>query len=212
MYTPDHFAMEETEQPYALMRRYPFATLISGSGLELSVSHLPLLVDRRADGSAALLGHMAIGNPHWRALEGAVVTAVFQGPHGYISPSWYDEARAVPTWNYAAVHATGVARLIREVEPLMGMLERLVQVHEAGCERPWLLDPTDPWTRQLTAAIVGFEIPIASVQGKLKLSQNRTPGSQRGVVDALSGSADAGDQALAALMAEVLGLGQDGQR
>lgn len=205
MYTPDPFAMAD-EQAYALMRRYPFATLISGAGAQLQVSHLPLLLERREGGAAALIGHMALGNPHWRALEGEVVTVVFQGPHGYISPSWYDEARAVPTWNYAAVHATGVARLIREVEPLMAALERLVQAHEAGFERPWRLDPQDPWTRRLAAGIVGFEITIAQVQGKAKLSQNRTPGSQRGVLEALSASADAGDQALAALMAEVLGL------
>ena len=205
MYTPELFREDDPDRLRALVARYPFAALVSGSAGALEVSHLPFLLERRPDGQELLLGHMARANPHWRSLAGQTATVLFQGPHGYISPSWYEEAQAVPTWNYAAVHVTGTIRLIEEPDALLQILARLVEKAEARFERPWRLDPNDAWTRALTAGIVGFEIAIARIEGKFKLSQNRPVASQRKVVRTLGESPDAMDRELAALMAEVLG-------
>lgn len=205
MYLPEHFRVDDREALLAFVGRHPFATLITTGDGGLELSHLPFLLERRPDGQAALLGHLARANPHARSLDGREARVLFQGPHGYVSPSWYEEAQAVPTWNYAAVHVSGVVRLIEGAESLLGLLARLVEVHEARLEQPWSLDREDAWTRRLVSGIVGFEIPVTAIEGKFKLSQNRPEASQRRVVRNLAESADAGDRDLAALMAEVLG-------
>src|SRR5690349_18759207 len=145
MYTPELFRIDETERLHSFLDQYPFATLISTHD-GLQVSHLPFLRAEGPDG-LVLLGHMARANPHWRSLQGREATVLFQGPHGYVSPSWYEEAQAVPTWNYAAVHATGLVTLIEETEALLQMLARLVEASEARLAQPWRLDTADRWTR-----------------------------------------------------------------
>ncbi|HND30882.1 MAG TPA: FMN-binding negative transcriptional regulator [Myxococcota bacterium] len=204
MYNPALFRIDDADRLADFLGRYPFATLISGDGEGLDISHLPLLLS--TDAPRRLQGHMARANPQWRSMEGKEVRVLFQGPHGYISPSWYEEAQAVPTWNYMAVHIWGRVRLVQEPEPLLELLERLVQREEARFSTPWVLDRSDDWTRSLLAGIVGFEIDILRMEGKFKLSQNRPPASRQKVVATLAQSPEPSDQELARWMAEILGL------
>ena len=173
LYVPQHFRVEDRGALVAFMRDNAFATLVSSGEAGLHVSHVPLLVD--VDGEAIRLrGHVARGNPHWEALEGARhVLAIFQGPHAYVSPTWYVTHPSVPTWNYAVVHAQGSARLIDEAE-LHEVVHELSAKYEAGNSPPWKMsDQPAAYVSSMLAMIVGFEIEVARLDGKFKLSQNR---------------------------------------
>ena len=123
---------------------------------------------------------------------------IFQGPHAYVSPSWYTTAPAVPTWNYAAVHVYGVPRLLDEAG-LLDVVSRLVDQYESGRERPWIMDLPEDYQRKMLRAIVGFEVPISRIEGKFKLNQNRSAEDRAGVIEALA-AGDAEEQVLAEFM------------
>lgn len=173
LYVPPHFRVEDRGELVAFMREHAFATLVSSGDAGLHVSHVPLLVD--AEGEAIRLrGHVARGNAQWEALEGARhVVAIFQGPHAYVSPTWYATHPSVPTWNYAVVHAHGSARLLDEAE-LHEVVHELSAKYEAGNSPPWKMSELPAaYTSSMLAMIVGFEIEVARLDGKFKLSQNR---------------------------------------
>ena len=196
LYVPAHFRVDDPQALHDFMERHAFATLVSSGPAGLHVSHVPLLLERDA-GGVRLLGHVARANAHWQALEAAgQVTAIFQGPHGYVSPSWYAQHPSVPTWNYAAVHAHGKASLMDEAA-LHDLLMRLSATYEAGNPRPWKMSelPAD-YVATMLAAIVGFEIAVERLEGKFKLSQNRPAEAPR-VIAQLEAR---GESELAALM------------
>jgi transcriptional regulator len=173
LYVPQHFRVDDRDELVAFMREHAFATLVSSGEAGLHVSHVPLLVD--VDGDAVRLrGHVARGNAQWEALEGAKhVVAIFQGPHAYVSPTWYATHPSVPTWNYAVVHAHGSARLLEEAE-LHEVVHELSAKYEAGNSPPWKMsDLPAAYVSSMLAMIVGFEIEVARLDGKFKLSQNR---------------------------------------
>jgi len=124
MYLPKPFREDDPARLHALIRAHGFATLISERDGEPFASHLPLLLDAERGPRGTLLGHMARANPQWRSFDqGRAALAIFHGPHCYVSPSWYANAPAVPTWNYAAVHAYGRPRVLEdggEVRALLG--------------------------------------------------------------------------------------------
>lgn len=196
MYIPTAFRADDRAALYDLIERHGFGTLVTVIDGAPFATHLPFLLDRER---GALLGHVARANPHWRALDGSAESLViFRGPHGYVSPSWYATAPAVPTWNYAAVHVRGVPRLLDEAR-LLDLLGRLVSKYESGRERPWTMDLPADYRRKMVQAVVGFEVPLARVEGKFKLSQNRSAEDRRGVIRALAaGGPD--NQALAEFM------------
>lgn len=135
-----------------------------------------------------LLGHLAKANPHWKALHETEVLAVFQGPHAYISPSWYAESQAVPTWNYVAVHATGTCHIIQDAQLLHELLKETVRFHEPNST---LLDHMDEaFYVKMEQAVIGLEIEITSMEGTAKLSQNKSTDTIRGVVEGLRASPD----------------------
>jgi transcriptional regulator len=203
MYTPKHFLTEDVARMHELMRRYSFATLVTRHDGAPFASHLPFLLDERRGPRGALLAHLARGNPQWRDLaDGQEALVIFQGPHAYVSPSWYGVAPSVPTWNYAAVHAYGRARIIEEPSELRRLLGALVELHEASFGQPWRMDLPDEYMQRMVRGLVGFEIEIARLEGKLKLSQNRPADDRRRVVAALEESADPLGLATAKLMAE----------
>lgn len=203
MYLPRSFREDDLDSLFSLIERYNFGTLITRSSGGLVANHYPFLVERGSGPLGTLRAHLALANPQLQDLKaGAEVLVTFMGPHGYVSPAWYTEEKAVPTWNYAAVHAWGIPHLITEPEPLMALMAALVRQHEAPRAEPWVLVPEDLWTRGLLKNIVGFEIGISRIEGKLKLSQNRPESSQLGVIEALSGSTSHLDQELATLMVE----------
>ena len=193
------------------MRRYSFATLVTG-GAEPFVTHLPLLLDASRGPRGTLVGHFARPNPHWRldhAGNGSV--AIFHGPHAYVSPSWYRSgAPAVPTWNYAVVHAAGRLSVIEDAAYVSRLLDRMVETYEARRPAPWTSPLSPEANARLVAAVVAFEMPIERLDGKLKLGQNRGREDQVGAVEGLEASGDEEALALARFARTKLDLAAGG--
>ncbi|MEE3327221.1 MAG: FMN-binding negative transcriptional regulator [Myxococcota bacterium] len=175
MYTPTHFAEEDTELLYSFMQNHPFATLVTNQSDGPLATHLPVEVEKSRDGNQGrILGHLARANPHWELFDSPDHSLlIFHGPHNYISPAWYESKNMVPTWNYAAVHAYGRIHLIDEPDEVRGVLDALVDRFESQRATPWVNELDDEFMNQLQAAIVAFEFKIEKLEGKFKLGQNR---------------------------------------
>ncbi len=198
MYVPEIFALDDPEKTAEVLRRFDFALLVSAlEGQAPVATHLPFVFDAGRGAKGTLRAHMARANPHWRDLAklaeaGGEALAIFSGPHAYISPSWYGPGDAVPTWNYVAVHATGIPRLIEDAGEVRALLTRMVALHEADRTAPWLLDGQgEAFLARMQRGIVAFEIPIAGLEAKAKLSQNKDPGDRRSVAAALRDNGEA---------------------
>jgi len=165
-------------------------------------SHLPLILAADEGLYGTLYGHMARPNPQWQDFDAAQdALVIFQGPHTYVSPSWYAEDPAnVPTWNYAAVHAYGTPRLITADDSCRALLDTLVRRHEAPFATPWRLHMREAKLRQKMRGIMTFAIRITRLEGKLKLSQNRSLEDQQRVAATLQQSADPMSRDVGALM------------
>ena len=191
MYTPAAFRGTDDEATRELIDGHPFATLIARQGDALEVTHLPL-IRRETEGAIRLLGHLSRANPMLRLLEaGAEATAVFHGPHAYITPTWYAE-NDVPTWNYAVVHARGRARMLEGPEAILDAVMRLSSRFERDSERPWSQQlPADLASPAVVARAIGaFVIEVERVEAKFKLNQNRSLEDQRRVIEGLSARSD----------------------
>jgi transcriptional regulator len=190
MYLPAHFEETRVELLHALMREHPFATLITQGDGGLTANHLPLHFAADVALGGALQGHVARANPLWQQAAETNVLVIFHGPQTYVTPSWYETKRehgkAVPTWNYAVVHARGRLRAVDDPVWLRRQLETLVTCHEAGFAEPWQIAdaPTD-YIDKMLAAIVGIEITITDLTGKWKTSQNQPAANRAGVVAGL---------------------------
>ena len=206
MYRPPAFAEDDPEILAAILAETRLATLISVLDGAPVVDHLPLLFDPHRGPLGTLCGHLARANPQAAAeTDGRAVTIVALGPDAYVSPSYYpskhETGRVVPTWNYVAVHAHGRLRLFDDPDRLLALVTRLTDTHEAGRAAPWrVADAPEPFVRAQLKGIVGFEVEIERLDGKRKLSQNRTPADRAGVTAALALSADDRDRAVAAAM------------
>src|SRR3984885_7754638 len=201
MYVPKVFAVEDVWRLQDFMEAFNFATIVTQRDGELTASHIPFLLDRTKEPHGALRAHIAIRNPQLKDLQaGAQALVIFQGPHTYVSPSWYVKPENVPTWNYTVVHAYGVPKILDRAA-MVALLKALVGKHERSFEKPWDFDPDDAWMQKQMPEIAGFEIKIEKLQGKFKLNQNRTAADRAGVIDALSKSEDPLQQAVARLMA-----------
>lgn len=206
MYTPAPFRQHDLPTLHRQIAASGLATVVSRGASGLQASHLPLLLEPAEGEFGTLYGHFARANPQWRDLEnGGEALAVFSGPDAYVSPGWYpskaEHGKAVPTWNYIAVHAHGRAELFNEPERLLHLLGRLSERHEAGRAQPWAVsDAPRDYIDAMLRAIVGFALPIQRLDGQWKLSQNRSPADQRGVHQGLNSSAASGDRELAARM------------
>jgi transcriptional regulator len=200
MYVPASFAPPDAASLFDAIQRYSFALLVSGSGDDLTASHLPLLLDRTSGEHGTLLGHMARANSQWRGAAGQPVLAIFSGPHAYISPTWYEAAQVVPTWNYVAVHAYGRLELIEDAAQSEQILRRTVATYEAGMQTPWQLNESPEWTLRLVAQIVAFRIPIDRLEGKWKLNQNHPAERRAKVVAALERQGDESGREIVRLM------------
>jgi transcriptional regulator len=193
MYLPKHFAQNDRELLAAFIDYYAFGVLVTVFENRPFASHIPFLYDRDAN---VLLGHIARANPQWQHFSnGADVMVIFQGPHAYVSPSWY-LAPGVPTWNYAVVHVYGTAQALDAGARISDIIERLTEKFERNNQPPWL----PKYEQKQLAAIVGIEIRVKEVQGKFKLSQNRSAADHDAVVAKLKASGSENDMALAKLM------------
>ena len=194
MYIPKPFAVRDRAALAGIIRDNPFGLLIGPADRAPVATHLPFLLD-----GGRLVAHMARGNPHWRSFAGGgEALAVFSGPHAYVSPRWYETAPAVPTWNYVAVHVYGVPRIIEDSGETRDILDRMTAEFEDGT---WTLGSQgEEYAGRMIRGIVAFEIPLARMEGKLKLSQNRSLADRKGVIAALRES----DRPEAAAMARLM--------
>jgi len=207
MYQPAHFVEQDARTLLALMKAHPLATLVRG-GAALAADILPLEVDRVGDGWR-ISGHVARANPLWREADGQPVLLLFQGPQAYVSPNWYPgkavHGKAVPTWNYTMVQAHGTLRAIQDRAWLHALVTRLTQRHEDGRTLPWhVSDAPADYLDTMLAAIVGIEIEVTRLEGKFKLSQNRPPEDQAGVMLGLAADATVNRQPEADALAQAM--------
>ncbi|HUN84017.1 MAG TPA: FMN-binding negative transcriptional regulator [Terracidiphilus sp.] len=206
MYTPKFNQVTDRAVLIEAMRAYSFAILFSTpsepDGTTSAVAtHLPLVVkDEGAHG--VIEGHFARANHHWQTLAGHEALIVFPGPHSYVSPSLYVESLSVPTWNYIAIHAYGTMQLIEDDTGKNDLLQGLVAQHEPAYLKQWQSLP-DGFRRTMLAGIVGFRVPIARIEGKFKISQNR-PEPDRRNVQAAQAAGTADQQALASWMTRLM--------
>jgi transcriptional regulator len=196
MYVPPHFEETRLEVLHELIRARPLATVVTLSADGINANHIPLHLCEQQGRLGALRGHVARSNPMWRdRVEDVEALAIFQGAHGYISPSWYptkrEHGKVVPTWNYAVVHAYGPLRVIDDPVWLRELLEVLVRRHEASSIAPWSISDAPPeFIERMIGSIVGFEIVISRLNGKWKASQNQPAENRAGVVEALKQRGD----------------------
>lgn len=203
MYIPPAFRIEDKARLAAFLSEYSFATFITNDGAAPFASHLPMLFRPDLGEHGTLIAHLARANPQWQHFaEGREALAIFHGPHGYISPSWYDTAPAVPTWNYAVVHAYGVPRIFEDHDRIVALLRKTISLYESSFAQPWPGELPADYLEKMIRGIVAFEMPITRLEGKFKLGQNRSPADVQGVYHALLQSPSSDDRALAQFMAK----------
>jgi transcriptional regulator len=205
MYQPPAFREDRIEVQHALIRAHPLGLLITAGPGGLMANAVPFLVYPEGSGCGTLRAHVSRGNPQWRELatvEECLV--VFQGPQKYITPSWYatkrETGKVVPTWNYITVHAWGRPQAISDAAWLRRQIDDLTSQQEGALPDPWKVTdaPEDFVTAQIKG-IIGIEIPIGRIEGKWKVSQNRTEVDRAGVV---AGLREQGEATMADLVAE----------
>lgn len=206
MYIPTYSAVTDLARLHDAIEQYSFGMLVSAeAGGALVASHLPFLLDRSRGLQGTLIAHMARANPQWRNIGEQKVLVVFSGPHAYISPTWYEAERVVPTWNYVAIHAYGPLELIEDIDEAIAILEQTVNHFERPLPRPWRpSDQPKEFISQLTRQIVAFRIPIERLEGKWKLNQNHPPERREKVVAALESVGGDESLSIAALMRQEL--------
>lgn len=206
MYRPPAFAVDDVAALAAMLAETRLASLVSVIDGAAIVDHVPMLYDRDAGPLGTLRGHLARANPQAAAaIDGRAVLVTVVGPEAYVSPEFYpskrEHGRVVPTWNYVAVHARGLFRRFDDPERLRALVAAQTGRFEAGRPNPWSVDDApEDYVRAQLKGIVGFEIAIDALEGKRKLSQNRTPTDRDGVVAGLAASDDPRDRAVAAEM------------
>lgn len=209
MYVPRHFAEERIDVLHAAIARTGLATLVTLGDRGLLATHLPLVLDSDAGPFGTLYGHVARGNSQWRDHVASVdALAIFLGPDAYISPNWYatkrENGRVVPTWNYLAVHAYGPLQTYDDPHRLRAHVERLTKLHESGRADPWhVSDAPAEYVDGLLKGIVGLELPIARIEGKWKMSQNRPEVDRQGTLEGLESTGDPADHAVAEIMRQI---------
>lgn len=198
MYLPKSFEVTDPDKLGEIIRRFSFATLITTAEGVPFATHLPILHRVQPGAAGTLVGHVARANPQWQHFVNQTESlAIFSGPHAYISPAWYATELAVPTWNYIAVHAYGVPRVIEDEVWLESLLDEMVQRYESNRPQPWPNQLPEDFRRNLLKSIVGFEMPISRIEGKFKLSQNRPEQDRANVVRELNGSTNPDSRAVA---------------
>lgn len=206
MYVPKHFEETDTAVLHALIRAHPLGAWVTLGTDGLLANHIPFLLQPSRGEHGTLVGHVARANPVWHSFSATSDSVViFQGAEAYITPSWYTSkhahGKAVPTWNYAVVHAHGMPRSIEDHEWLFKHVSSLTDTHEASQAHPWkVTDAPSDFTQSLMNAIVGIEIPIARLVGKWKVSQNRPGADKLGVVAGLTGAGDSDSREMALLV------------
>ncbi|EWY38337.1 transcriptional regulator [Skermanella stibiiresistens SB22] len=207
MYIP--LAFRETDLPFIheAMRAVRLANLVTSTAGGLLCTPLPLMLDAGEGDWGTLYGHVAKANPQWREAPVGEALAIFMGPDAYVTPSWYEgksrDGKVVPTWNYVTIHAHGPVEFFEDSDRLLDVVTRLTTLHEAPRPRPWAVADAPPdFVRAQLGGIVGVRLPIARLEAKRKMSQNRVAVDRATVREGLAGSDDPRDREAAALIPE----------
>lgn len=183
MYIPKHFKVDDQEFIFDFIEDNSFGMLLSNQNEHLEGTHLPFYLDRE---NKYLYGHLAKANPHWEDIQNQESLVVFQGPHHYISPTWYETNESVPTWNYVAVHVYGNVELIRDQEHLVHILKDSVEKYEGPNSSYQIDEANSDYIEGMMHAIVGFRLKINRLEGKWKLSQDKSEERQRRIIQQLN--------------------------
>lgn len=216
MYVPKHHEETDIAVLHALIKSHPLGAWVTQSDGELLANHIPFFLDSQRGAHGTLVGHVARANRAWEVFSATVNSVViFQGVETYITPSWYPSkhahGKAVPTWNYAVVHAHGMPRVIEDHDWLLQHVTQLTDIHEADQALPWRVsDAPEEFTERLLGAIVGIEIPIAKLAGKWKVSQNKSEPDKLGVVAGLLARDDPPSKQMAAMVNRHITIATDG--
>ena len=206
MYIPKHHEENDTAILHGLIKAHPLGTWVTQSDGELVLNHVPFLLQPERGTQGTLICHVARANTVWQSFSASQRSVVsFQGAEGYITPSWYPtkqaHGKAVPTWNYAVVHAHGFPRAIEDRDWLLAHVSQLTDTHEASRSQPWhVTDAPAAYIERMLEMIVGIEIPIDALIGKWKVSQNRPNADKIGVVAGLTSRGRTDDPAMATLV------------
>jgi len=216
MYIPKHYEETNLLVLHSLVRAHPLATWATPGEGELVVNHVPFILDSSRGELGTLMGHVARANTVWQVFSRTIHSVVvFQGAESYITPSWYPSkhahGKAVPTWNYAVVHAHGLPVVIEEKAWLLDHLNQLTDIHEGDQALPWKVsDAPADYIERMVAGIVGIEIPISKLVGKWKVSQNRSESDKLGVVAGLLARGNRKSEEMAALVNANVSLNKHG--
>lgn len=202
MYTPPAFREDDPQELHAIMRAARLSTLVTATDAGLMATPLPFILDETEGEHGTLYGHLARANGQWNTPATGEALVIFAGPDAYVTPSWYaakrEHGKVVPTWNYTAVHAHGPVEFFEDEERLLEAVTRLTRLHEEERTAPWAVsDAPPPFIRSQLKGIVGVRIPVTRLEGKRKLSQNRSAEDRAGVAEGLAQSENAGDRAIA---------------
>ena len=205
MYVPPAFREDNLPTLHATMRVARLASLVTATDEGLVATPLPLFLVPEEGPYGTLYGHVARANPQWRLAPKGDAMALFAGPDAYVSPAWYpskqEHGKVVPTWNYLAVHAYGPAEFFEDTDHLLGVVTRLTDLHERPRAEPWAVtDAPEAFIRGQLRGIVGLRLPIARIEGKRKMSQNRSVEDRAGVATGLAASDQPGDRNVASLI------------
>jgi transcriptional regulator len=204
MYVPPR--SRETRVPVLqqAVRDIGFGTLVCVNDGVLHATHLPMMIDAARGPAGTLLGHVARNNPQWQNVDASIAgIATFVGPNFYVTPTWYptkaQTGKVVPTWNYIAIEARCAIEFFAERTRLLALVDRLTALHESGRERPWSTADAPPsYIETMLGAIIGFEMPIDSLEGAWKLGQHKSAADREGVAAGVAAESD--DQAIRALL------------
>lgn len=205
MYVPPAFREDDLAALHGTMQETRLANLVTATAEGLIATPLPLFLAPDEGPCGTLYGHVARANPQWRLPPAGEAMALFMGPDAYVSPSWYpsklEHQKVVPTWNYIAVHAYGPIEFFEDADRLLEVVTRLTNRHEQARAKPWAVtDAPEAFIRAQLKGIVGLRLPISRLEGKRKMSQNRSAEDRAGVAAGLAASDQASDQAVAALI------------
>jgi transcriptional regulator len=193
MYVPPAFREDDPSELRAIMREARLPTLVTSTADGLAATPLPLIFDEGEGEHGVLYGHLAKANPQWKLPSNGEALIIFSGPDAYVTPSWYkskrEHGRVVPTWNYVAVHAYGRAEFFEDEDRLLEAVTRLTNLHEHPRDQPWAVtDAPEPFIKSQLRGIVGLRLPITRIEGKRKMSQNRSADDRKGVAEGLASS------------------------
>lgn len=203
MYIPNHYVEDDTQKLAGFMKAHSFGVMVNVVDGKPWGTHLPFVVTEK-EGKVVLTSHMARANDSWKELRTEQdLLVIFQGPHAYISPSLYEKKQNVPTWNYIAVHAYGKPRIISDHTEVISVLEAMILTYEESYFAQWK-ELSQDYVSKMVKGIVAFEIEVTQLQGKYKLSQNKTQHEQRNIITKLEKEDDSVISGVAGFMKDNL--------